>query len=245
MWGTFRVKPRFNKVVPLVCPMPHFSDNPNLLTLQPQYKQRQLSYAIGLVLSFAVCEALVGWQSHSWALFAEAGHLVADSAALGLALWATLTTRPALKSGWIGSHQLRIHDRPTSETWAAFINGLGLCVAAAWIGLEALAHLHQPSHEIAALPMLLTAIVGVIVNGVNISLLHSGSQQDLNLKGALIHVVADLMGSLGVIAAAIAVAVMHWMWADCAVGVAIAILMTSSAIPVMFQSGRKLMRPLN
>ena len=220
--------------------MSHFSAEAHLLKFQPQQKQRQLITAIALVLGFALSEALMGAWSHSWALVAEAGHLVADSAALGLALWATLTTRPALKSGWIGSHTLEIHDRSSSETWAALINSVGLVVAAIWIGLEALAHLHQPNEDIAVLPMLLTAIVGVLVNGVNISILHSGSQSDLNLKGALLHVIADLMGSMGVIVAAVAVAVMHWMWADCAVGFVIAILMTLSAIPVMIQSGRKL-----
>jgi cobalt-zinc-cadmium efflux system protein len=220
--------------------MSHFSAEAHLLKFQPQQKQRQLITAIALVLGFALSEALMGAWSHSWALVAEAGHLVADSAALGLALWATLTTRPALKSGWIGSHTLEIHDRSSSETWAALINSVGLVVAAIWIGLEALAHLHQPNEDIAVLPMLLTAIVGVLVNGVNISILHSGSQSDLNLKGALLHVIADLMGSMGVIVAAVAVAVMHWMWADCAVGFVIAILMTLSAIPVMVQSGRKL-----
>ena len=220
--------------------MSHFSAEAHLLKFQPQQKQRQLITAIALVLGFALSEALMGAWGHSWALVAEAGHLVADSAALGLALWATLTTRPALKSGWIGSHTLEIHDRSSSETWAALINSVGLVVAAIWIGLEALAHLHQPNEDIAVLPMLLTAIVGVLVNGVNISILHSGSQSDLNLKGALLHVIADLMGSVGVIVAAVAVAVMHWMWADCAVGFVIAILMTLSAIPVMVQSGRKL-----
>jgi cobalt-zinc-cadmium efflux system protein len=219
--------------------MTHFPADSNLLHLQPSQKQHQLKRAIALVLSFALLEAGVGAWSHSWALVAEAGHLVADSAALGLALWATLKTRPTLKSGWIGTHNLKISDRPTPETWAALINSLGLVVAAIWIGLEALAHWNQPSHEIEALPMLLTAMAGVLVNGVNFSLLHSGAQQDLNLKGALLHVIADLMGSLGVIAAAIAVAVMHWMWADCAVGFAIALLMTVSAIPVIWQSGRK------
>ena len=221
--------------------MSHFSAEAHLLKFQPQQKQRQLTTAIALVLGFALSEAVIGTWSHSWALVAEAGHLVADSAALGLALWATLTTRPALKSGWIGTHKLEIHTRPSPEIWAALINSVGLVVAAGWIGVEALAHLHQPNDDIAVLPMLLTAIVGVLVNGVNISILHSGSQQDLNLKGALLHVIADLMGSVGVIVAAVAVAVMHWMWADCAVGFVIAMLMTFSAIPVMVQSSRKLL----
>jgi cobalt-zinc-cadmium efflux system protein len=224
--------------------MSHFSSNAsNILTLQPQQKQRQLSWAIVLVLSFAAIEALVGWHSHSVALVAEAGHLVADSAALGLALWATLKARPALKSGWIGQHSLSLTDQePNSETWAAFINSLGLVGTALWVALEAVLHWHHEGDVVQALPMLLTAIVGLFVNGINIAVLHSGSQQDLNLKGAFLHVVGDFLGSLGVVVAAIAVAVMHWMWADCAVGLAIAGLMMVVAVPLVGQSGRRLLR---
>jgi cobalt-zinc-cadmium efflux system protein len=219
--------------------MQHFSSQLNLLSFQPQQKQRQLGGAIVLVLGFAAVEALIGWKSHSVALVAEAGHLVADSAALGLALWATVRSRPALKSGWIGSHSLLLDDEQADrQTWAAFINSLGLVGTAVWVGLEAVLHWHHGDVE--ALPMLLTAIVGLLVNGVNIALLHSGSQNDLNLKGAFLHVVGDFLGSLGVVVAAIGVAVMHWMWADCAVGLAIAVLMIIVAVPLVIQSGRRL-----
>lgn len=220
--------------------MQHFSSQLNLLSFQPQQKQRQLGGAIVLILGFAAIEALVGWRSHSVALVAEAGHLVADSAALGLALWATVRSRPALKSGWIGSHNLLLEsEQPNSETWAAFINSLGLVGTAVWVGMEAVLHWHH-ADQVQALPMLLTAIVGLLVNGINIALLHSGSQTDLNLKGAFLHVIGDFLGSLGVVMAAIAVGVMHWMWADCAVGLAIAGLMIVVAVPLVVQSGRRL-----
>jgi cobalt-zinc-cadmium efflux system protein len=205
--------------------MQHFSSQLNLLSFQPQQKQRQLGGAIVLVLGFAAVEALIGWKSHS--------------VALGLALWATVRSRPALKSGWIGSHSLLLDDEQADrQTWAAFINSLGLVGTAVWVGLEAVLHWHHGDVE--ALPMLLTAIVGLLVNGVNIALLHSGSQNDLNLKGAFLHVVGDFLGSLGVVVAAIGVAVMHWMWADCAVGLAIAVLMIIVAVPLVIQSGRRL-----
>ena len=223
--------------------MQHFSSQLGLLCFQPQQKQRQLCWAISLVLSFAAIEALVGWQSHSVALVAEAGHLVADSAALALALWATVKARPALKSGWIGSHNLSLaDDQPDSEAWAAFINSLGLIGTAAWVAIEAVMHWHHDGDSVQAIPMLMTAIVGLFVNGINISLLHSGAQQDLSIKGAFLHVVGDFLGSLGVVVAAIAVAVMHWMWADCAVGLAIAFLMVVVAVPLVVQSGRRLFR---
>ncbi len=220
--------------------MQHFSSQFNLLSLQPHQKQRQLSGAIVLVLGFAAIEALIGWRSHSVALVAEAGHLIADSAALALALWATVRSRPALKSGWIGTHKLLLEEeKPNSEVWAAFINSIWLIGTAVWVALEAVLHWHH-APEVQALPMLLTAIVGLLVNGINIVLLHSGSQMDLNLKGAFLHVLGDFLGSLGVVMAAIAVAVMHWMWADCAVGLVIAALMIVVAVPLVVQSGRRL-----
>jgi len=225
--------------------MPHFSAQLETFSFQPKEKQKQLTQAIAFVSSFAAIEALVGGCSHSLALLADAGHLVADSAALGLALWAARATRPALKSGWIGTHQLAIQPSPTPETWAALVNSLGLVGLSIWIAIESFLHFYRPSApEIETIPMVITAIVGAIVNGINITVLHSGSQQDLNLKGAFLHVVGDFIGSLGVIGAAIAVAVMHWVWADCVVGLAIALLMTVSALPLVWQSGRRIVQDL-
>lgn len=212
----------------------------DLFGLQAQKKQRQLTTAIGLIGGFALTEALIGWSSHSLALVAEAGHLVADCAALGLALWATFVSRSSSKMGWIGTHQLTLQKPQSAETWAAFANGFGLVLIALWITWEAAHHLQQPSAEIESLPMLMTAIAGVVVNSINVALLHKDSQHDLNLKGAFLHVLADMLGSIGVIVAAIAVAVLHWLWADCAISFVIAGLISLSAIPLIWQSGRQL-----
>lgn len=212
----------------------------DLFGLQAQKKQRQLTIAIGLIGGFALVEALIGWSSHSLALVAEAGHLVADCAALGLALLATIIGRSSRKVGWIGTHQLTVRKPQSAETWAAFANGFGLVLIALWITWEAAHHLQQPSAEIESLPMLITAIAGVVVNSINVALLHKDSQHDLNLKGAFLHVLADMLGSIGVIVAAIAVAVLHWLWADCAISFVIAGLISLSAIPLIWQSGRQL-----
>ncbi|MEB3294346.1 MAG: cation diffusion facilitator family transporter [Synechococcales bacterium] len=217
------------------------SSTPTLLSLQPPKKQRQLTIALGIVGSFALVEGAIGWLSHSLALMAEAGHLMADCAALGLALWASVLSRRAATIGWIGMHQLSLKpaDR-RAETWAAFANGVGLVLLALWLLWEAWHHWGHPQPEIASLPMLLTAIAGVVVNVVNVSLLHPGSQQDLNLRGAFLHVLADLLSSLGVIAAAIAVALLHWLWADCAISFGIAALIATSALPLLVQSWKTL-----
>jgi cobalt-zinc-cadmium efflux system protein len=203
-------------------------------------KHRQLLGALILVGGFAMVEAIVGRSSHSFALVAEAGHLVADCFALGLALAASWVARPAVSWGWLGSQKLSVTPQPPVETWAALVNGLGLVILGLWIGGEAVIHLQQPPVEIADRAMLWTALAGVGVNGINVALLHGGSSHDLNLQGAFLHVLADMLGSIGVIAAALAVSQLHWLWADGAISLAIALLILLSALPLVGASWRAL-----
>ncbi len=191
-------------------------------------KQRQLVMALVLIGTFAIAELTVGLWSHSLALVAESGHLAADCFALGLALVAT----------WLAQLPKAVDRR--METWAALINGLGLSVIAFLVGGEALQHLQQPPAEIASLPMLITACVGFGVNAFNVKLLHSGSDHDLNLKAAFLHVLADMVSSLGVIVAAISVAAFHWLWADGVVSLFVAVLITSSSLPLIWESVQSL-----
>jgi cobalt-zinc-cadmium efflux system protein len=122
------------------------------------------------------------------------------------------------------------------------VGRVGLVVLGAWISWEAWVAWQQPSLEIATSPMLLTAIAGVAVNGINVALLHRGSENDLNLKGALLHVIADMASAIGVIIAAIIVAVFHWVEADCVVSFGIAALIVLSAIPLVVASAQQLTR---
>jgi cobalt-zinc-cadmium efflux system protein len=202
----------------------------------PQQKRQQLLGALVLIGGFAAIEWGAGQFSHSLALVAEAGHMLSDCLALGLALAATYITRPALRDGWLGQHQLEIQPDRRAEIVAALINGLGLLALAGWIGWEAWEHLQQPAVEIATTPMLVTAIVGVGINAINVKLLHQGSDHDLNLKGALLHVIADMASAIGVIVAAIAVAAFHWLAADCVISFGIAGLIGVSAVPLIWES---------
>jgi cobalt-zinc-cadmium efflux system protein len=216
--------------------------------LASQAKQRQLLAALILVGGFAVVEAFVGRSSHSFALVAEASHLIADCFALGLALAASWVARPQPTWGWLGTQKLAVAPKPPVETWAALINGLGLVVLGLWIGAEAVMHLQQPPSQIADdlrsvidhRAMLWTAVAGAGVNGINVALLHRGSDHDLNLKGAFLHVLADMLSSIGVIGAAIAVGQGHFLWADGAISLAIALLILLSALPLVWASGRAL-----
>jgi len=210
----------------------------------PQTKQRQLLSALIVVGSFAGVEGAIGLSSHSLALVAEAGHLVSDCFALVLALLATRIAQSPLQWGWIGEHTVSIKPSRSPETWAALLNGFGLVAVSLWIIWEAIARLQMAAPEISSLPMLITAIVGLAVNGINIAILHQGSDLDLNLRAAFLHVVADALGAIGVIVAATAVAAFHWMWADGAISLAIAALILVSTIPLIRQSIQALRRSL-
>ncbi|WP_017324284.1 cation diffusion facilitator family transporter [Synechococcus sp. PCC 7336] len=194
-------------------------------------KQWLLSGAIALVASFAAIEWLVGSFSHSLTLRADAGHMLSDTIALAIALCATwLARHPALRSQPI-------------ESVAALINGTSLSLVSVLIAWEAIRHIQHPPREILSLPVVATAIVGLAVNGINLRLLHRHSDRDLNLRGAALHVMADILGSIGAIVAALAVWGLGWTWADSAIGFLLAGVVGSSALPLLWDSLRRLVRP--
>ncbi len=194
---------------------------------RPTAPLRALARALLLCLSLALCEAIASRLSHSLALRAEASHLSADAIALGLALGAA----------WLARCRAR---QPTAsqrlEAAAALFNGLGLGLMAGAIAWEALRHLHAPPAEILSGPMLLTALVSLAVNGVNIALLARASRDNLNLRGALLHVAADAATALSTAIAALAIWLWHWHWVDAALGLVVASLMAASALPLVRQS---------
>jgi cobalt-zinc-cadmium efflux system protein len=126
------------------------------------------------------------------------------------------------------------------EAWAALINGVGLGGLALLIGWEALLHLSAPPTEIASWPMLVTAVVGLGVNGLNLKLLHGGAQHSLNIRAAFLHVLGDALSCGGVIVAALAVALLHCLWADGLVGLLVSGVIAGNAWPVVRQSWRQL-----
>ncbi|PSB22687.1 cation transporter [filamentous cyanobacterium CCP2] len=199
-------------------------------TVSPStHKTRSLWIALILIICLAGVEGSVGWISHSLALVAESGHMVSDGLALGVALLASWMARfPASEQATFGYRRI--------EILAALANGVGLLLVAGWIGWEALNRLGSPPDEILSIPMLVTAIIGFIINSVNAFLLHDGSQQDLNLRGAFLHMVADAVSAVGVIVAAIVVWQFHWNWADSVTSLGVAIFIALGAIPLVRQS---------
>lgn len=189
------------------------------LSKSPQ-KLRLLGIALISILGFAGVEAMVGWVSHSMALRADSGHMVADGLTIALAILAVSVAR-------------RYRG---IEVWAAFLNGVGLLVMAIAIGVEAIRHLQNPPETILSFPMLIVAIIGLGVNGFNIMLLHRDVQHDLNMRGVLLHILADTLSSVGAIVAAIAIWLTDCTWADGAVGLGVSVLVGLGSLPVIRHS---------
>jgi cobalt-zinc-cadmium efflux system protein len=178
------------------------------------------------VTMFAGIELWVGLISHSLTLRADSGHMLSDGVAVTIALGAA---KIAQRSRTNSAQPHR------AELLASMANGLGLLAMAGWIGQEAWHHAHGTPTDILSLPMLITASLGLVINGFNIYWLHDHAGDDLNLRGVLLHMLADLAGSVGAIAAALAVTYLRWMWADTLIGALVALLIGASALPLLYQ----------
>ena len=196
------------------------------------HKVRLLWTALVLVSCFSLSELAVSIWSHSLALQAESGHMISDSFALGLSIIAA----------WSASSRFNqvIFGVVRFEVLAALVNGIGLVAIALWIAIEAITRLQSPPVEILSLPMLITAVLGLGVNSINAFLLHDHTHHDLNVRGAFLHIMADVIGSVGVILAAIAVWLMHWFWADGLISLLVSGLIFLSAIPLISQTLKEL-----
>ena len=183
------------------------------------------------VTVFAGIELWVGWMSHSLTLRADSGHMLTDGVAMAIALTAAVM---AQRSQSVTRGNQRI------ELLAAVINSLALLAMAIWIGREAWTHWHGQPTELLTLPMLVTSSLGLLINGANLYWMHGDLRQDLNLRGVFLHILADLVGSVGAILAAIAVTFLNWMWADTLVGTAVSLVIAVSALPLLWQSVARL-----
>lgn len=183
--------------------------------------RRRLAMALILTATYMVAEVLGGIAANSLALLADAGHMFSDAAALGLSLVAVvLAQRPATAQRTYGYHR--------AEILAALINGAALLVLAVLIAREALERFHAPPDVRGGL-MLAVACGGLLINLANLMILSGGRKQNLNVRGAWLHVMADTLGSIGAISAAMFIYLLGWRWADPLASLIIAALVLYSA----------------
>jgi cobalt-zinc-cadmium efflux system protein len=175
--------------------------------------ERSLRIALALTGSFLVVEIVGGILTGSLALLSDAAHMFTDVAALAIALAAIrVSKRPADARRTFGYHRF--------EILAAAFNALLLFAVAIYILFEAWRRFRNPV-EIASAGMLIVAVVGLVVNAISLRLLGAGKDSSLNVKGAYLEVWSDLLGSLGVIVAALIIRFTGWTWMDSLVAVGI------------------------
>ncbi len=183
--------------------------------------RRRLTLALAITAVVMVVEFIGGWLSGSLALLADAAHMLADVAALGLALVAAwIAQRPATPERSFGFMRL--------EILAALVNGAVLFAIAIGIGVEAWQRLRVPQLVNGAL-LLAVAAVGFVANLAATVVLHRGHEHSLNQRGAYLHVLGDLLGSVGALIVGVIVLTSGWVMADPIISVLIGGLVLVSA----------------
>ncbi|MCR6634754.1 cation diffusion facilitator family transporter [Devosia sp.] len=196
--------------------------------------ERRMMFVLVFTAGYALVQAVGGWFSGSLALIADSGHMVSDAAALLLAVIAyRVARRPADSTRTYGFHRVRV--------LAALANGASLLLLVAWIIWEAIGRINAP-HEVLAGPMLIVAIIGLMVNLAGAWILSRGAKGDNNLKGAFLHVIGDLLGSVGAIAAAIGIMLTGWTLLDPILSVLVAGLVVRSSWSLVRDSLRVLLQ---
>lgn len=183
--------------------------------------QRALTTALLLTFGYMGIEIVGGWATNSLALLTDAAHMFTDVVALGLGLFgAWIANQPATDQKTYGYHR--------AEILVALINGLALWLVVLWVLWNALRRLMAPS-PVYGSGVLGVAVVGLAVNLVAAWLLSGAARHSLNVRGALLHVLSDLLGSVGVIVSSIVILVTNWNAADAVASLIIAMLILISS----------------
>jgi cobalt-zinc-cadmium efflux system protein len=183
--------------------------------------RRALALVLALTAGYTVVEIVGGLLTGSLALLADAGHMLSDNLSLGIALFAAwLAQRPATPDKSFGYRR--------AEILAALANGVTLVAVSIWIFIEAYSRLREPT-EVLGGPMLLVAVLGLLVNVAGGVILYRSGGESLNVEGAMRHVFADALGSVGAIVAAAVIILTGWRYADPLISVGIGLLILGSS----------------
>ncbi len=195
--------------------------------------ERKVLWAMLLTGGFMFAEVIGGLVSGSLALLADAGHMLTDFASLALAWFAfRLARRPADPQRSYGYHRFQVV--------AAYTNGISLFAIALWIIVEAIGRFLDPV-SVMGTQMLVVAALGLLVNVAAFWILHRGGGENINVRGAAIHVLGDMLGSVGAIAAALVILWTGWTPIDPILSVVVALLILRSAWAVTKESGHILL----
>jgi cobalt-zinc-cadmium efflux system protein len=190
--------------------------------------RRALSIALAITATYTVAEVIGGLITGSLALLADAGHMLSDNFSLGLALFAF----------WLSAKSPtpeRSFGYKRAEILAALFNGVTLVAISIWIFYEAY-HRFQDPPEILGGWMMAVAVMGLFVNVAAALVLSRSGGESLNLQGALRHIIADLLGSVGVITAALIILLTGWLYADPIISVLIGLLVLGSSWKLLKES---------
>jgi cobalt-zinc-cadmium efflux system protein len=194
---------------------------------------RRLGWALAITATFMVLEVVGGLLSGSLALLADAGHMLTDTAALGLAWFAARISQRSASNAHAGDHH-RVQVR------TAFVNSLALLAVVAWILWEAAQRLETP-REIAGGTMLGIALLGLLANVAVLRVLEDSDGGNLNVSAARLHVLGDLLGSIAASVAAVVILATGWTPIDPLLSVLVALLILRSTLSLLRKTSRSLL----
>jgi cobalt-zinc-cadmium efflux system protein len=195
--------------------------------------ERRVFWAALLTAGFMLAEALGGWLAGSLALLADAAHMLTDAVSLGLAWFAfRIARQPA---DW-----RRTYGFDRFQILAAFTNGVVLFLVAAWIVAEAVGRLVTPEPVLGG-AMLAIAALGLLANAAVFAILHGGDRENLNVRGAILHVLGDMLGSVAAILAAGIILATGWTPADPILSVLVSLLVLRAAWRIAAEAGHILL----
>jgi len=194
--------------------------------------QNLLLIALILTLSFSGVEGASAYFAGSLALISDAGHMVTDAAALGLALLAQIISkRPPSAKHSFGFGR--------AEALAAFVNGIVMLVLVAWIVFEAISRFYTP-HQVDGLTVTIVAAIGLLMNIV-VAWVLSRDKKSVNTRAALVHVMGDLLGSVAALLAGLVIQLTGWMPIDAILSILVSLLILKSTISILHESYHFLM----
>ena len=194
---------------------------------------RPLLISLGLTFAFLIVQVVTGFVTGSLALLSDAGHMATDVLGLGMALAAIQAASNAR------NHSQRTFGLYRLEILAALVNAVLLFGVASYIGFESINRLSN-ARDVASTPVLVVGVIGLVINVIAFKLLRAGSKESLNVRGAYLEVMSDMLGSVGVIAAAIIWGITGWTWVDPVIGAAIGVFI----LPRAYKLGRTAIRVL-